>query len=110
MTQEVPTVAQEEKTETRAAWEELGSAFESLGLKLKLHFEESFSEGAPEREAVERAFEGLGDAIKKVVTPIRDALKDPAVREDVDHIADRLGAAVSETLEAAKEKVPHRCC
>lgn len=101
-------MAQDDKTETKAAWEELGSAFESLGLKLKLHFEESFSDGAPEREAMERAFEGLGDAIKKVVTPIRDALQDPAVREDVDHIADRLGAAVSETLETAKARVSRR--
>lgn len=102
----------ETTSESRAAWDEVGAAFESLGLKLKLHFEESFADGAPEREAVENALAGLGNVIQKVVTPIRDALHDPAVRDDVDRIAQRLGAAVSETLEAAKAKVKpgDGCC
>lgn len=103
-------MAEEEKTESRVAWDEVGAAFEGLGLKLKLHFEESFSKGAPEREAVENALDGLGDAIQRVVTPIRDALTDPAVREDVDHIAERLGKAVSETMEAAKARVTGKPC
>jgi hypothetical protein len=82
------------------SWTEVGKVFEGLALKIKLHFEEA--QGAAEdvgrgldaaRMGVERAFEALGDAVR-----------DPAIKDDVRSAAAALSDAVSNTLAVARTK------
>ncbi len=95
-------MAEDEKNNV---WEDLAESMEGIGLKLKLHVEESLAEGAPEREALERAVGGLRDAVGQAFNPVRDAVQDPAIRDDVNRMADRLGSAVSDTFGVVRSKV-----
>jgi len=87
-------------TQPEDSWTEVGKVLEGLALKIKLHGEEAH--GAADdigrgldaaRAGVERAFEALGDAVR-----------DPAVKEDVRRAAASLSDAVANTLAAARAR------
>jgi hypothetical protein len=89
---------------TKESWKEVVDAMEGLGLRLKLHIEEAYSDNAPEREALEGAVAGLRHAVGKAFVPVREAVKDPAIRDDLNRIGESLGAAVTDTFQSAKAK------
>jgi hypothetical protein len=84
--------------DAREAWEEVGDAFESLGLKLKLHVEEST--GAT-TDGVKQALSTFVDTMRGAVQALGDAANDPAVKED----AKRVGSAVTKAISATFDEV-----
>ena len=89
--------------DTRIAWETVADRLESLGLKLKFHFEEAEAAQEAAKE-VSDAFARLGTAIESTFASSGAAVKDPAVRDDASNIATALGDALADTLsEAAQE-------
>ncbi len=82
---------------TANAWNEVGSSFQGLGLKLKYHFEQQRSAGedpAPVQDALRKLAAAVDDALEAVGA----AAKDPAVRDDARRVGDSLGAAFQSTF------------
>ena len=80
-------------TDAQATWTELSNRLEALGLKLKLHFEQTRDHEDSQtvdklREGVEDAFEAAGNAVK-----------DDAVRADVREVGRLFVEALGSTLE-----------
>ena len=67
--------------DTKQAWHEVADQFSDLGLKLKLHFEETVR--ARPDDTVKKALEDLRDAFDQAFTAIGDVVEDPAVKQDV---------------------------
>jgi DUF1365 family protein len=89
-----PCHQQEVLTMTKAnAWSEISQRLEALGLKLKLHFEQTRDEEVADavgrlRRDIEDAFEAAGNAVK-----------DEAVRTDAREVGLLFADAVAATLE-----------
>jgi hypothetical protein len=86
----------------KGAWRELGGKMEALGLKLKLHFEQTNDGDAKDalgkiKEGVQEAFEAAGNAVK-----------DDAVRGDVREAGKLLADALSETINKATDAVKRK--
>lgn len=79
-------------TDPHATWAQLAQRLEALGLKLKLHLEQTRDDGVYEavgrlRQGVEDAFEAAGNAVK-----------DDAVRADVREVGMLFADAVTTSL------------
>lgn len=79
-------------------WSEVADAVEGLALKLKLHFE---SVAGDSGEAVKGAVDELGEAVERSSDALRNAVDDPAVKDDVKDVAARLRDAVCHTFSGA---------
>lgn len=89
-------------TTSKEAWTEVGDRLSSLGLKLKLHAQEEMSEeGVNLRSGVDK----LADAVKEAFEGIGDAVKDPAVRDDVRATIDGLANALKATLDDVRSGI-----
>ena len=80
-------------------WSEISQRLEALGLKLKLHFEQTRDEQAADalgrlRKDIEDAFEAAGNAVK-----------DEAVRTDVREVGLLFADAVAATLERFSSEI-----
>ena len=80
-------------TAPNAEWTELSNRLEALGLKLKLHFEQTHDHDVIRttdrlRQGVEDAFEAAGNA-----------MKDEAVRADIREAGRLMAEALGATLE-----------
>jgi hypothetical protein len=109
--------------DAKQAWDEVGSMFSGLGLKLKMHFEQARSaeDGGPgEAEAaapageppagegggagpadateLKAAVRRLADALDGVFDAAGNAVRDPAVKDDVRDIGRALSDAFSATF------------
>ena len=91
-------------------WNEADKAMESLGLKLKLHYEQQRDEvdattvaadDAQDKEAVETAMAKLGVALQDAFDALATASRDDAVREDVK----KVGRTVSDALSVSFAEV-----
>ena len=82
--------------QARESWEEVGKILEGLGLKLKVHAEQARAEvdGARLDDALQQA----GASTKKAFEALENAVRDPAVQEDVRRAAGALSDAVSNTF------------
>ena len=80
---------------TTDQWNEVGSLLNGLGLKLKMHAEQAAGE---EKAVVSDAVRSLTDSIENAFEALRNAAKDPAIKEDVRNVAQSLSGAVSSTL------------
>jgi hypothetical protein len=78
------------------SWKEVGNVLDGLGLKLKMHFERA-QEGV-EGERVRDAVEAAGAGIQRAFDALGDAVRDPAIQEDVRRAARSLSDAVSNTF------------
>lgn len=92
-------------TDRQSAWGELGDRLEALGLKLKLHFEQTGGEGGSEaKETLDKIKKGVQDAFDAA----GNAVKDDAVRTDVREAGKLFADAVGDTLyklgDAVKRK------
>lgn len=92
-------------TDTKQAWNEVADEFSDLGLKLKLHFEETVQ--ARPDETVKKALEDLRDALDQAFTAVGDVVKDPAVKQDVVDVARSLREALSTTFSEASSDLRH---
>jgi hypothetical protein len=79
-------------TEPKQTWNELGDRLEALGLKLKMHLEQSTDGVLPD------ALIKLGETVKETFEAAGNAIKDDAVRADVREVGHLLGELVSGTL------------
>ncbi len=89
----------------KSAWAAVGDELSSLGLKLKLHAEQEFSEDAGE---VASALKRLGERLDDAVDAIGNVSKDEAVREDLREVRVRLVDAMAATLDRAKSELQAR--
>lgn len=79
----------------QGTWSEVGQRLESLGLKLKLHFEQTKDDTGGEalrklRQDIRNAFEATGNA-----------MHDDAVRTDVREVGLLFADAIAHTLQQA---------
>jgi Flp pilus assembly pilin Flp len=88
-------------SDMKKSWEEAGSKLSSLGLKLKYHFEEEHSEEVADADEMRGAVEKLRDALDGAFEAMGDAAKDPAVKEDVRESAKLLRDALADTFSEA---------
>lgn len=76
-------------------WEEVGARLNGLGLKLKYHLEQAAGE---ERETMTDALKALASSIDQAFDAVRNAAKDPAMKDDVKSVGSALSDAVTNTL------------
>jgi len=87
----------------RRAWAIVGGELASLGLKLKLHAEQEFSnDDLRESEAM---IERIGEAVEAAVDAVENAVDDPAVREDLAEAGRSLADALSVTIKEASRQI-----
>jgi hypothetical protein len=80
-------------------WNEIGDRLQGLGLKLKLHFEQS---GPNEWPA---ALNKLGAAVEDLFKTAGNAVQDEAVRSDVRDVGHMLAGAVTNTLGTTTNEI-----
>lgn len=80
-------------------WHDLADRLEGLGLKLKLHLEQTGTGEVPE------ALSKLGHAVQEAFQAASNAVKDDAVREDVREAGRLLGDALGNTFTKAGSDV-----
>ncbi|MDI1460549.1 hypothetical protein QEZ54_06180 [Catellatospora sp. KI3] len=83
-------------------WNEIGDRLQGLGLKLKLHFEQSGPDAWPD------ALNKLGTAVEDLFKTAGNAVTDEAVRSDVRDVGHLLADAVSNTLNKAGHDIRGR--
>jgi Flp pilus assembly pilin Flp len=86
-------------TDLKSTWDQVSDRLEGLGLKLKLHMEQTRDGTMAEalealRNNVESAFEAAGNAVK-----------DEAVRADVREVGQLVADAVSSTMAKVEQEV-----
>jgi hypothetical protein len=83
-------------------WTQVADAVEALALKLKLHFESVAGDSAA---AAKTAVDEVGDAVEKSFDALRNAVEDPAVKDDVKGVAMSLRSAVCNTLSSLRNEL-----
>ncbi len=93
-------------TDARQSWEEVGKVLEGLGLKLKMHAESARDEAGDSE---------IGDALKDAAAKVDsafdalgNAVRDPAVKEDVKRAASALSDAIANTFSEAARNIRGR--
>ncbi len=89
--------------EVRNAWGKVGDELSGLGLKLKLHAEQEFSDD--DLHEADAALEKFSEAIEAAVEAVENAVGDVAVREDVAASGRQLIEAMSVTMRAARRQI-----
>lgn len=79
----------------KQAWEQVGDRMVALGLKLKLHVEETTS---LDETRVREAFDKLGAAIRDTVEAVGSTAKDPGVVADLRSAGESLTDALANTF------------
>ncbi len=103
--------------EAKAAWEEVGSLFSSLGLKLKEHFAQAASSGneggggersdAAATDAMRDAIRKLGAGLDDAVEAVSGAAKDPAISDDVRKVGQSVVQAFQTTFADVSDDLRH---
>lgn len=81
-------------TSVTESWDEVGAKLNGLGLKLKLHVEQASGDERELKDALRRVSASIEDAFDG----LRNAAKDPAVKEDVRDVGAVLSRAVSRSF------------
>ena len=81
-------------TNIATSWDEVGSKLNGLGLKLKLHIEQSSADD----HDVTDALHALASSVEAAFDGLLKAAKDPAIKEDVRDVGSALSQAISKTL------------
>lgn len=97
-------------TDSKQAWEEVGSRFSGLGQRLKQHLDAERDDdeeevGEQANRDVKAALEKLTNAIDDAFDALGNAAKDPAVREDVSEAGRSLVGALGTSLEQLGDEV-----
>lgn len=92
--------------DVKAAWNETGEALNSLGLKLKLHYEQQRGGDADATRAeVEDAVKRLTETVKDAFEALGSAAHDPAVKADAQQVGQSLVQALNATFEEVRKNV-----
>jgi hypothetical protein len=83
--------------ESKQTWSEVADRLEALGLKLKLHGEQTGGTELPD------ALNRLGHSLQETFEAAGNAFKDEAVREDVREIGRLVAGAVTTTVDKMGE-------
>lgn len=78
-------------------WDDVGTSFQGLGMKLKYHFEQQRSGGEDAGE-VKDALRRLASTVDDALDAIGAAAKDQAVRDDTRKVGEALGTAFQSTF------------
>ena len=89
--------------EIKQAWGKVGDELASLGLKLKLHAEQEFSDD--DLRESDAALERLSEAVEAAVDTVSHAIGDVAVREDLVDTGRQLIDAMSVTMREATRQI-----
>ncbi len=89
--------------EIKAAWGKVGDELSGLGLKLKLHAEQEFSDD--DVRSADDALERLSEAVEAAVDTVGNAVSDVAVREDFADTGRQLIEAMSITMREASRQL-----
>ena len=90
-------------TDPKRVWSEVGDNLEALALKLKMHYRENISES--ERAEVDAALRNFGETVQQGLASLKDAVRDPAVKQDANRVASSLGDALSQTFSQVGDQV-----
>jgi Flp pilus assembly pilin Flp len=93
-------------SEAQESWREVGKVLDGLGLKLKMHFERAQEE--VERERFRDALDAAGAGVQKAFDALGEAVRDPAIRDDVRQAATSLSEAVSNTFSELGAQLRNR--
>jgi hypothetical protein len=93
-------------TDAKSAWHEAGERFNSLGTKLKTHYEQQRGQDADQakaevRDALHRLTAALDDAFEAIGT----AARDDAVKGDVKQVGQSLVTALGATFSQVSAEV-----
>ena len=94
---------------SKEAWDEVGSGFAGLGLKLKEHFAQATTHEADDaagaersdeaaRDALRDALHKLGSAFEDAFAALSNASKDKAIADDVRKVGQSMVHAVQSTF------------
>ena len=88
------------KENVTSAWDEVGSKLSGLGQKLRYHVEQaSDDDGSDVKDALHK----LGAAVEDAFEGLRNATKDPAIKDDVKSVANSLSEAISSTVNEVSD-------
>lgn len=87
-------------TDSQEAWKQVGEDLKSLGLKLKLHYEQAGGE-APGGHDLQSVLRELASTIESGFTAVGNAARDDAVRTDASKAARALTDALAASLNEA---------
>jgi len=83
-------------TDAQESWREVGKTLEGLGLKLKMHLERA--QGEMEGERFRDALDAAGAGVQKAFDALGEAVRDPAIKDDVRQAATSLSDAIANTF------------
>ena len=82
--------------DAQESWREVGKTLDGLGLKLKMHFEKAQEDFDSDR--IRDAVEAAGADVQRAFDALGEAVRDPAIKEDVRRAASSLSDAVANTF------------
>jgi hypothetical protein len=92
--------------DARESWDEVGKVLEGLGLKLKMHLEGARDN--VEGKEVGDALKAAASAVDGAFDALGNAVRDPAVKDDVRRAASALSDAVSNTFSELSRNIQGR--
>lgn len=92
--------------DAKQAWSDVADQLSGLGMKLKMHFEQAAQpETSETEESVKKAVDEVRDALDRAFSTMGNAVKDPAVKQDVADVARSLGDALATTFSEVSENL-----
>ena len=88
------------------SWREVGKVLDGLGLKLKTHFESAQSDIDSER--FRDAIDAAGAGVQKAFDALGEAIRDPAIKQDVRNAASSLSDAIANTFSEVSANIRGR--
>jgi hypothetical protein len=93
-------------SDTPSDWKQVADSLSGLALKLKMHFEQAA--GEEDKAEARQALDRLGDAVEGAFEAVRNAVKDPAVKDDVREVGATLKDALAKTFAEARRRSQDR--
>jgi len=95
-------------TEASGKWDEVGDRFGDIGRSLKDRFDANAAFGPDEREKVNDALHQIAEALDAGFTTIGDALRDPAIRDEMKHVGSSIADAIAATFRDVSDAFKRR--
>ena len=86
------------------SWTEVGKVLDGLALKVKMHLEATQGAGDHIVEAMNDAMAGVQKSVEVLANALGDAVRDPAIRDDVRSVAASFSDAIANTIAEARPR------